>query len=77
MNKGTLEEEKLRDWFHEKYNWKIYKGVERDLFLRYSKEHSKLKRLWYLFWGIPEEDRIWLIEETKKRLNELWKKRRK
>lgn len=70
-----LEKERLKDWFWKKYDWEVYKEVEEEMYKRHLKEYSLLKRLIFLFNGIPEKDRLWLIKETNRRLELMWKKR--
>ena len=72
MTIKELERERLRDWFSEKHNWIIYKQVEREMYIKHYKKYSLLRRLSFVWLGIPESDRLWLIKETKWRIDKLW-----
>ena len=61
LNINKIQEERLKDWLIEKYDWKCYKQAEAE----FNKKHS----WWRRNWGINEEDRLWLIERTKELLD--------
>lgn len=79
MNKklNSLEKERLKDWFFDKYDYKVYQEVNAELIRSYNKRFPKVKVFFLLALGIPEKDRIWLIEETKRRLEVLFKQKQK
>ena len=58
-------QERLWDWFVEKYEGQCY--------LKALKEFNSTHSWWRRSWGFKEKDRIWLIQRTKDILKELWR----
>ena len=63
----TLEEEKIQDWFHEKYDWGCYQKALKE----FNENHT----WWRRTWGFKEEDRLWLIKRTHEILKKLLEER--
>lgn len=71
MSKETLELERLKDWFIDKYDWECYKQAEKE-FLKMKQWKS-----FPFFKSLKEEERQWLIKRTREIIEEKWKKKLK
>ena len=65
-----LEEERLRDWFNKKYDWRCY-GIAESELMKKKKSQGWWKRI-----NISEKERFWLIKRTKEILQEEWDKKK-